>query len=251
MLRLWPERLFVGVFPDRAWLRRANGQELGSLSCEDGAGGTPAAMLDALLAQHKALHRANVELVVSDRFARIVHLPWQGSLTNDVQRTSYGRAYFERAGLDLKGEWLIEASFRHHGADGVAYALPRALVEQVRDVLTARECRLAAILPLSGAAYWRYGKGLDRKRSLILLEETRRVSAMLVEGRKYVGMQVQPCGTAHADAVRRLLNTLNATFADVRHVQYWSAEASQVTPELIKERLPNLTVEVLDLMRWH
>lgn len=252
MLRLWPEpRLLAGVFPDSAWLRRPNGQEVSRFGCSDASGLGLADALEKLLAEQALPRRARVELVVSDQFARVVHLPWQRGLTDESQRTAYAQACFERTGLGVDGDWLIQPSYRHFAADGIAYALPRAVVLQVRDLLLSRGMTLSTILPVSGAAYWRYGSGLHRQRSIVLLEESRRVSAMLFERRKYAGMHVQPSGTMSGDALRRLLNTVNASFSGAQHIQYWTAAATGGRQELIKESMPDATFKALDLGRWH
>ena len=251
MLRLWPERLYTGVFPDCGWLHRGGAHE--PIRFDDAAGGGRDLMagIETLLAERAWPRKGRVELVVSDHFARLVHLPWQSGLSNEAQRSAYGHACFERAGLGLEGKWLLQTAYRHFATDGIAYALPRELVAQVRDYLAARDLKLSSILPLSGAAYWRHGRGLGRTRNVLLLEESRRVSAMLFDHRKYVGMQVQPFGVVPADALRRLLSSVDAVFPGVKQIRYWSAKEIIGRQDLIKERLPDAALEVLPILRWH
>jgi len=247
--RLWPEHLRAAVFPDGAWLCRRNGQEVGRFDGRLDGAGDLAMVLEALLAQRHP-GRARIELMVSDRLARIVHLPWQDGLANEAQRTAYGRACLERTGLDLRGDWVLQAAFRHFARSGIAYALPRSLVQGARDVLAAHGVQLASILPLSGAAYWRYRSGLGRQRSIIVLEEPGRVSALLIEAGKYVGIQVQPAGVQPEDAVRRLLHAVDALFPGVQRVLYWSASQASASEGVLREALPEAAVEVLDMMWW-
>lgn len=250
MLRLWPDRLYAGVFPEGGWMRRRGGRELVRASVEGNADGDPVALLGALLDQRQPARRSRIDVLVSDQLGRTVHMPWQGALISHVQRAAYARACFDRAGLPLDGEWLVHAAYRHMAGDGIAYALPRALVEQVRETLAKRSVGLTSILPLTGAAYWRYGSGLKRRRSVVVLEEHRRVSAMLIDNRQYAGLHVQPSGTIPANAIGRLLNAVDATFPGIQHVQYWSNPGAGAGLDVVKACLPAATIDVLDMMRW-
>jgi hypothetical protein len=243
--------LLVGIFPECGWLRRSNGQEIGRVVHAAASPCGLTEVLASLLDAHPPTRRASVELLVSDHYARLVHLPWQSGLTDKAQRVAYGRACFERAGLGLDGEWIVQVAFRHFATDGLAYALPQSTVIQVRDLLTQRALKLASIVPVSGVAYWRAGPGLSGERSLVLLEEAKRISAILIKERKYVGLHVQPAGASAGDAVRRVLGAVNASFENVKHVQHWSAAGNGVHEDLIREQLPSATVETLDIARWH
>lgn len=224
MLRLWPERVVAGIFPQSGWLHIAGRGEVSSFTTETARMQLVPAGLNLLLREQKLPKHAGVELLVSDSLARVIPIPWQERLATDTQREAYARACFDHAGMSVDGEWLVRAAYRHFRGVGLAYALPRALVSEVRDHLNTHTLRLLSILPLSASAYWRNQTGVRRKRSILVLQEHQRLDALLFDGAKCAGFHVQPAGTRPLEAARRLLSEVDAVFPGVKRIQWWSLD---------------------------
>lgn len=251
MSRLWPERLIAAVFPESSWLRRAGGRQLGEFTDAPSPKPDVIGGLERLLQDRIWTRKPSVELLVSDCHARVVHLPWQDSLTNDEQTRAYARACLDQAGLGVDDSWLVQAAFRHYRGAGLAYALPRSLVAEVKAHLDDRGLRLRAVLPVSCAAYWRNRTGALRQRSMLVLEEHRRVSALLFDGLKCSGIHVQPAASAPGKALQRLIGGVKATFPDVQRVQYWSVrKEAAVDSDTITALLQHARVERLPRDCW-
>lgn len=252
MLRLWRERLTAGVFPEGAWLHRAGGTPVTHFSGMSPAAYGTRESLERLLEDRTWRRRPNVDLLVSDSIARIAHLPWQASITNEAQCHGYARACFEQNGFELDEHWLLHAEFRHFGGIGIAYALPRALVTDLKDCLEARGLQLRSVLPVSAAAYWRNVTGALGQSRVLLLEDHRRVTALLFKGRACMGIHIQPCGSARIDAVRRLLTTVDTVLPHITRIQLWSPDEDNAIPiEVIQAQLPDTQVEKLTVGQWN
>jgi hypothetical protein len=248
---LWPDRFIAGVFPETGWLHRAGAKELNRFTVDSTDRKSVAQGLDLLLEGQRWGRRASLELLVSDSLARVIHLPWQDSVTTEEQRAAYARACFDQAGMVLDDDWLVQAAFRHFRGAGFGYALPRSLVSQVRDQLIERRMALRSIMPLSASAYWRNRCGVHGKRSALMLEEHGRVSAILFDGKRCAGMYAQPTGVGALDAARRLLRTVDAVFPSISRVQLWTLQKGGADAELIKKHLPQTSVELLEKTRWN
>lgn len=249
MLRLWPKRLIFNIFPESGWLRLAGGREICRFTLDGTETVDVLQGIELLLESASSIKPASVEVIVSDEFSRILHLPWQDTLTSDAQREMYARAYFDQAGLRLDSEWLVHAGYRHFNGGGIAYALPRLLVSSVKDHLSARGMRLRSIMPLSARAYWRNSPARQRTRSLLFLEERRRVSALIFEDSKCSGIFVQP-GLSDQLSAQRLIRTVDTIFPNVRRVQVWNLLEERVDKTLIQAFLPKATVEHVSKTQW-
>lgn len=250
MLRLWPERLFACVLPESGWLQGSGQREVSRYTVDASSPCSVIEGLDKLLEGGAWPARTGVEVVVSDSIGRVLHLPWQSKLTSHAQREAYARGCFDQAGLALDGDWLVHAAYRDYQGGGIAYGLPRTLVATVREYLAARRLRLRSIMPLSAHAYWWNKTGIRRSKSMLLLEEHRRLNAMLFEDRKCMGIHVQPVGGDKASALRRLSSSVEATFSEVQRVQIWSALPDELGTDFVKQTFPRASIEHVEKKRW-
>jgi hypothetical protein len=247
VLRLWPERLVAAVLPEAGALSRIGGKELARWGVDAGGPLGVQEGLDRLIGAYRPRGRASVELIVSDSAARLVPLPWQDNLRNDSQREAYARACLDQAGFQVDGEWLVHAAYRHYRDVGLGYALPRALVMAARDHLAAQGIRLRSIMPASACAYWR-ASGMRGKRTVLLLHERRRLSALLFDGRNCAGFHVQPAGAALPDVMQRLAGTIDTVFPAVSHVRFWSYLDDDTQHGTVKSVFPEAGFDVLSLL---
>jgi hypothetical protein len=191
-----------------------------------------------------------IDLIVSDGISRSIPLPWQDSLGSDEQYEAYARACFDQAGFELEEGWIVQAAYRHFRGVGFGYALPRSLVMDVQDRLLKRDLRLRSIMPMSANAYWRNACGARGTRSILVLREWRRLSALMFNGKACAGVHVQPIGTGFSDAARRLSNGIDAVFPSVSRVQFWATSTDDAETELIKSRFPSSSFHVLPGLAW-
>ncbi len=250
MLRLWPERFTALVSPDACRLFGAGGREVGR--------STPASApvfdvmdgLNRILDAGALRGRAQIDLIVSDGVARSIPLPWQDNLRSEEQYEAYARACFDQAGFELEGEWIVQVAYRHFRGVGVGYALPRPLVMDVRNRLLERGIRLRSIMPMSAHAYWRNACGARGTRSILVLREWGRLSALMFDGTACAGIHVQPMGSGLSDAARRLSNGIEAVFPSVSRVQFWAAGTDDMETEMIRNRFPSSSFKVLPGLAW-
>jgi hypothetical protein len=195
--------------------------------------------------------RRRLHVQVSDCLAAVAMLPWQAQLRGQSELAAYAQACFDRGGLEIDDGWVTHAGFRQFGGNGLAYAVPRAWLDQLASICDRYRIRLLSVLPVSGAAYW-HGRGLPtHQRSLVVLSEAQRVSALAFENGCLIGSDVQPVTSDVSTAGTRLLCRLGArhgVFADVRH---WSPTAEEAeAPAFVCEQFAEATVLQLAREVW-
>lgn len=223
MLRLWPEQITVGLFSDRCWLRRG-----GKTSDLTGLAemGIPAlaGAFNALLAGAGPLRGARLDVIVSDRAARIAALPWQEKLRSKLEWHAYARAVFESSGLPADDRWICAPAVRYFGEQGLAAALPAALLAVFEEAANNHGARLRTVMPLSCAAYrsprrWMAGSG----SSWLLLEERDHATLLCFDGRRSIAHDTQPI--FDENGLRQLLQRRLLAGAPAR-VAIWRAGKS-------------------------
>jgi hypothetical protein len=248
---LWPECITVGLFPGHCWLRRG-----AAVMSQDGDfmdADQMLAALDTLLgALDKPLRKgARVQLLVSDSLAAVMPLPWQDLLTSPEELCTYALAAFEQRGMALDDGWIVQTGFRHFRSSGIAYALRRAWMARLLEWLTARQWRLASVLPVSAAAYWRV-RSKGNGKQVVLLREPGRVTAMIGQGARLLDLDVQPVAGPVEQAAARLLKRVSVTHGALGHVGEWHARADSEASlaSAVSACLPDIAVESLPLQAW-
>ncbi|MBJ7311488.1 hypothetical protein ACFOLJ_22465 [Rugamonas sp. CCM 8940] len=234
MSHLWPETISVGLFADQCWLRRGR-----TLSLADGHGQAAAperllSSLTELLAgqPQAALKRARLHVLVADSAAAITVLPWQEALSGADEWRAYAHACFERQGQALDDGWALQTGFRHFRGAGLAYAMPQAWLGELLEVAGRAGLRLASVLPVSAAAYWRHGGTPGAAPDLLLLAEAHRITGQLWARGRLLGVDVQPViGGVHATGAR-LLRRMSALQPNIGSVQWWSSAVGGEEPPL-------------------
>jgi hypothetical protein len=248
---LWPDRLTATIFPNACRLYRGRGQEIGTFLPVSTAGFDVMDSVSQVLDQGSLLSPAWIDIVVSDCVARTIPLAWQDNLANDEQYEAYARACFDRAGFELEGEWIVHAAYRHFRGTGFGYGLQRSLIMDMHRYLLERGIRLRSVMPISARAYWRSGGRLRGQRSILLLREHNRLSALLFDGKKCAGMQVEPAGANARDAARRLSSVLEAVFPSIRTVRFWTSDSNDDETASVKDCFPGSVFEVTAGLEWN
>ncbi|MEH6459738.1 hypothetical protein [Chitinimonas sp. JJ19] len=222
MSPLWPDRLHVGLFPGHCWLQQGKAITETSIACPQPDDYLLA--LDALLDKpSKALHPGSrLALTVSDSLAASIALPWQAELTETAELEAYARICFENAGIEVGADWALATYFRRYGAQGLAYALPAAWLEQVLASLQRRNLRLQGVLPASAAAYSLHAFPAKQALSLLLLREPTRITALVYAQGKLQARDVEPVTRSEQEAGNRLLRRLSVQHGEFARVDTWS-----------------------------
>lgn len=253
MSRLLPETIKIGLFPGGCWMRRGRAAPV-VLPTEDGesAAASMSAAFASLLAQLSGagVGRARVHVVVSDSLAAIAMLPWQEELADEDELRAYAQVCFERDGCAVDDGWAMQVGFRHFRSAGMAYALPLLLLEKLQALCDAAGLRLQTVLPVSAAAYWRQGRARGAVRSLVLLEEASRLTALMYEGGCLIARDVQPVLEDVHVAGIRLLKRVGASHRPVDAVQAWPAAASGAWQEFVQACWPAVRVTPLLADVW-
>lgn len=255
MLRLWPESLYVGLFPGCCWLRRG-GADL-ALPPDFKPGGTPAELLQALdtmLALHAKTIRkgARLHVQVSDSAGVLVTLPWQDQLASQEELAGYAHACFEQHGLDIDERWTVQTGFRHHRETGIAYAIQTEWLRALVELTAAHGFRLASVLPVSASAYWRLPPVAGQGQGVTLLREAHRITAMVRTGRRLLAVDVEPVVGSAESAGTRLLRRVCSAHQAIGSVSYWSdvREDAATAPVYIAACLPDVDSVSLSRDVW-
>jgi hypothetical protein len=247
---LWPETVIAGLFPGHCWLQRGGvlSRHAGSFTSGEQLLGALEALFDA---QERPLGKgARVHVQVSDSVALVLPLPWQDLLNTPDELRTYAQARFEKRGTPVDGSWVLQTGFRRFCSTGIAYALRRAWLEQLMATLEARQLRLVTVLPVSAAAYWRHSGTAGR--SVVLLGEPRRLTAMSWQGRQLLDVDVQPVAGLQAEATARLLLRIGATHGAMAHVAQWQAveDSAGTSADGVAASFPDAVIDVLPLLAW-
>lgn len=245
MLRLWPERRSAAVFSDRAWLYMGK-RLLDEIALPVGAGRAgPHDAVEALLQRHPvaAWKRSGLDLLLSDEMARIVALPWQDGLRTTVQQLRYAQACLEDVGVH-DASWTVQYGYRRYGRAGIGFAMQTDTLRQLADLAARSQLLLRSVLPAAVAAYWRHrpAGGTD---SLLILNETRRVSVLRFAGGSLEGVDLQPIVESAEVALRRLLRRVQLQSGAVGSISCWSAVEPQPTRAAVVDCFPNARLRLL------
>lgn len=252
MSLLWPETIVAGLFPGGCWLQRG-GAELATAGTDQRS--TPPQLLAALDAMLAGLpkplaKRTRIQLLVSDSVASVVQLPWQDLLRSEAEQHGYAMACYERHGMQMTPSWAMQTGFRRFGAPGLAWALPQAWLQDLAAQLEQRGLRLASVLPVSAAAYWRLGGAAARGNRLVLLRENGRLTGLVYRGGQLRGMDVQPVAGGEAASLLRLLKRVGAAHEAPAHVDEWNATGDEPLANHISECFPDAVQRVLPRLAW-
>lgn len=249
MLRLWPEKLHVGLFGDHGWVRHGKAP-VNALVVP--AGTTSLGMLEAALDDCKGRisARTRVVLTVTDACAAVIAVPWHSQLSGQDELQRFAQLCFEQQGREVDATWAMHAAYRHYGAAGMAWALPRAWLAEVERLVLASGARLESVQPAAAVAYQRVRRQRGANLGLVLLRETRRCSVLRVDRHGLLGMDVESVTASQASAVIRLLRRTQTGGAVIAAVSDWQAhpasrdERDDIAALLDKE-LPGVPVSAI------
>jgi hypothetical protein len=175
--RWWPERLVIGLAPDRVdllhlcrWPGRSVVDEA-SLTCTPAAGEAPwAAALRTLESALQSTSQpgpsandvvlpaamsagASVTVVLSNHFMRYLVLPWQPALTRSNELATLARLRFEQIHGAPVADWTVQLADAGYGAPLMACAVDTGLVAGMNSLMKQHGLRLTSMQGLLMAAY--------------------------------------------------------------------------------------------------
>lgn len=191
-MSLWsPDRLLIGLYPDRLqWLRhdgRLRLRERRAVATEGKPGRPRWAAAVAALAQELVsaqAKRTSASIVLSNHFVRYALVPWSLHTPDDAQRCEMARYAFAQFHGSTVDEWSVQVSDGGMGALAVASAVDRALLAALDTVCEAAQVRLDSVQPHLMAAFNRFHAGLGRRPHWFALVEPGSLClALLARGR--------------------------------------------------------------------
>ena len=178
MSRLFPERVAIGLFPERITL---GGR---AVSCDRGFGTEP---WDGAIAALRGLEwkgrcRATVEL--SNHFVRYALVPWDRALADPAEEEAYVRHHFGKIHGERARSWVLRWSADAPDAPRLASAIDATLLAAIRQSFPPKgKARLVSIQPALMAAANRARRSLPRGGAwLVLAEPGRACVALYAQG---------------------------------------------------------------------
>lgn len=199
----WSDRLCAALSPTQlntaVWARGWSSEpaERRTLRCAAPGTAAPrwAPALDSLrewLATRPA-RRAELHLVLSNRFVRYAVLPWCDGVVTRAEREAQARHLLRDTYGDAAAQWHLRVADTGHGRPALACAVDRALLESLQALTDGSRARLAAVQPLLMLAFNRFRRELGRDACLLVLEPGALCCAVWREGR-WQSVQVSQVG---------------------------------------------------------
>ncbi len=251
MLRLWRRRLRASLFPGAAWVLPGKlTRQVPTLS--DNSDEWDVSLLDELALQCLQVGGTgrDIDLLVSDRLARCITLPWQDQPLNPEQQHAYAVACLEHAGMLADGSWAIHGGFRHFGHPGLAMAVRTEWLAEATCRFATHGLHLGNVTPVTAAAYWSHSCGGRRTSGLLLLAERGRITAMRSNAGKFRDIDVEPAGADSSLALRRLLRRTIEVQSPI-DVRVWQATTGLIDETLVREQFPGVRIRFLATGIWN
>lgn len=199
----WSERIGVALSPSQlnaavwahGWSREP--AERAALRCAAPAAGAArwAPAVESLrewLAARPA-RRAELHLVLSNRFVRYAVLPWCEGVVTRAEREAQARHQLRATYGDAADAWHVRVADGGHGEPALVCAVDRALLDALQATAEASRVRLAAVQPLLMLAFNRFRRELGREACLLVLEPGALCCAVW-SGNRWQAVQVSQVG---------------------------------------------------------
>lgn len=251
MLRLLPDRLYAGLFGQSSWLARGKGGELLHLPSTLLASASPHELLDTLLQTEPLRRRARkLSVMLSSQHARCISLPWSADVRGEEERGAYALAHLEQAGLGGSDNYVVHAEFRHFGAQGFAYAVPRQLLDDLHAVAVRHELDLTTVIPIGGIAHLAAQRGHGALSELSLLVEDASISALVMDRAGLCRYDAEPVVGGQNAALRRLLTRLAANTTELAGISLCVERDDGALSEIAGTFVAKVAVQSVKPSQW-
>lgn len=164
--------------------------------------GMPPLEVDAIAARgKKASVLAHIKVLISEAWLPTVSVPWSPACLNAVTAQAYVQAQLRQAGFEISAGDEIRLDDAPYGQPRVVVAYPAILLEALSSLAQQMKSRLAAVLPLSLAAWCYAQKFLQEPASFAEPSQTVVVSSTdKVNRKKPIGMGAEATSLAVIEA---------------------------------------------------
>lgn len=192
MLRLFPDRVLIGLAPSAVSIVRVSGPWRGRVAsaqvvdCDPAFGAEAWQGALAMLAQAAAgLARdaVNATIVLSNHFVRYALVPWSDALDSAEEELAFARHTFVRIHGDRAKAWDVQIAGEARGAARLASAIDQGLVDALRACFpSSGKAYLVSVQPhlMSAFNLWRRRLGPDAW--ILIIEPQRACLAMRSKG---------------------------------------------------------------------
>lgn len=206
MSRLWPEpsRVFIGR--DRVVLRAGGIDALvrGESPLHDDA---IVAAVDRLLGEHLGRWRISKRLSVefSTHFSWFAPLPWSNSVRTREEIMAFARVVLEDQGLTNGASWIVDGEYDRYAKNGIAYALPGALLESLLTLLVVHRIDRPELVSANVELFRRRHRLKLAKRAWMLLIDGHRLDLQTYEDANLCTVDFESATAKTLQPLRRLL----------------------------------------------
>jgi hypothetical protein len=190
---LWADKLGIALFPERMVLARASGgfrrrlvhKEIVAFAPPEPGRRPWQPAVDALAAKVAAgaLAKADVTLVLSNRFVHYAVIPWSDSLGSKEEELAFARHCFARVHGSEADDWEIKLSSAKPGKSRLACAVEQPLIEALNACMGPLAGQYRSLQPHLMASFngWRTRLGA-RPAWLVVAEPGLLCLALLQDG---------------------------------------------------------------------
>ena len=155
MSRLWRDRLYLAITPNRIALVRMHGRLRPQVAAKSivPVQRTPGGWEPALTALTQVMmadqqwQNTDIRVVLSNDFVRYQLIPWSDAVANAEEREAYVRQSFAQVYGDSMTQWAYTVSQTGHRAAWLASAVERALLAQLETVAEGTRSKLVSVMP--------------------------------------------------------------------------------------------------------
>lgn len=190
MSLLSPDRLGIALFPERLVLARSSGGFRRRLAHKETVAFAPAESgvplwqpaVDALAAKVTAgaLAKADVTLILSNRFVHYAVVPWSDGLGSNEEELAFARHCFARVHGSEADDWEIKLSSARPGKPRLACAVEQRLIEALRTCMSPLASRYRSLQPHLMASFNRWRARLGERPAWFVVAEPGLLSVALV-----------------------------------------------------------------------
>jgi hypothetical protein len=181
-IELHAERITVTTV-ERGWRPKTGKPQVIPVPSAGNGGGwaTAVVALRAWMVEHQPA-ASDVELVLSDRYARYLLVPWHDQIKTTAEISALGRACFSSAFGPVAEGWEVELDLGEYGVPGIACAIDRELLQEVRALCAAHALRLTVIETVFMRVFNRRRAQLGNAALIAVIESGRCVLASVRNG---------------------------------------------------------------------
>ncbi len=167
----------------RGWWPRASKPRVSTFTPSAGEPGwrAPVAALSDWLAQETPAS-ADVEVIVSDCFARYVLIPWSGSVQKSSELAAMSRIHFEALFGTSASGWRIQLDCGDYQKPGIACAIDAALVDALQELFALHGLRRVSLQPHFMHSFNRWRSRIGDDALFVLVESGQCICASFTGG---------------------------------------------------------------------